>query len=189
LQWLRASALSNYAWVSVLGNSEISPDELNRATNYSLEAVGIAESIKNPWLLAHILMNRGMVLKYEGKDRRDVYLKTLSIRYSIRDYLGLLQSLERLADVMIETSQFRNAAVLFGAESAIERISQARLPRHHESDHKANEGLVRERLGIKKFARAFERGSKTPLDRVIDAFTSQGSMVRRRLPALPAKQT
>jgi hypothetical protein len=81
LAWCQAMALSNFAFVSVLGRSmppTLREGEKLRIVKASTQSVALARSTQNPWVIAQVLVNHGMVMRYNQSEQGESYCEALA---------------------------------------------------------------------------------------------------------------
>jgi len=173
VDWIKAIALSNLAYLWVVGRAltpALDPSDKLRIMNTSKQSLEFAMATECPWIIAHVLLNHGRVLRYDGDEREEAYCEALRLWLKIGDTFGVLQCLEGLSEVATERGDFARAARLFGAQTALERDGRVKLAIHHLVEHTKNLGIVRENLGEPCFSAQFDVGRHTKIGEILNNF-------------------
>jgi predicted ATPase len=163
--WVKALCSSNLAYFGARMPGDCGLD-VGNLLDLAHQALEFAKATQNPWVLAHVLVNHGILLKGLGHGRTGIYVQeridtlkdALRIYVSIGDVFGALQALEGLSDIAIENKEYAQAARHFGAQTALENRGRIRLSQHNKDTHQKNVAEAQQLLGSEDFAANFTEG-------------------------------
>jgi predicted ATPase len=169
--WVKAICLSNLAYFGVRAPDNCGPNDLD-GLELSRRALEFAKATENQWVLAHVLVNHGIVLRFNDRERSGFYNEerieafknALRIYVAIGETFGALQALEGLSEVAIEKKQYAEAARLFGAQRALETRGRVRLALHHKTAHENNVADAQSALGTDLFDMSFAQGFRNNIE-------------------------
>jgi tetratricopeptide (TPR) repeat protein len=133
------------------------------------QALPICRAAGFRYMEANQVSSLGAVLCEQGDYARArmLMVEAVRIRQEIGAWRDLPQLLDNFARLALKTQQFRRAAMLYGAISALRRAGGLHVPELTREQHEANIALTRAGAGEQAFAECWQQGEVLSLEQAV----------------------
>lgn len=154
---------------SNLGQLELRLGRLDRADELLHLALHLAARMKNTMARADIILSLGRLSEEQGKrwEARSLAIEALALAHTVELRANVADSLEQAAFALHGLNESKRAARLLGAAAALRRRMGAPNTRDDKAYYDARLTAVREALGEKAFAAAWDAGSRLSRDEAV----------------------
>ncbi len=170
------------AWALALeGSAHLAMANLEAAGRILGEAKDVAGQVGNPWLDAQVDYNLGQLARSQGDRSRaqDVHHEALAGRVRLGLRPGIIESLDVLAGLAVDSESHAEAVRLFAAAASLRQaIGLARWPADQDS-HDAEHKRARDGLGEAAFDAAWAEGAALSCEQAV-AYATRARGERKR---------